>query len=85
MNYGIKKILKEKRFKNGRIIMAELLGLNLYSVMVFDENDKLVDSLCNCCFEKKYVKDILKLTRREYKKKMKEWFYEKSAESQSRS
>ncbi len=77
MNYGIKKILKEKRFKNGRIIMAELFGLNLYSVMVFDENDKLTDSLCNCCFDKKYVKDILKLTRREYKKKTKKWFYSK--------
>ena len=83
MNYGIKKILKEKRFKKGRIIMAEMFGLNLYSVMVFDESDKLVDSLCNCCFDKKYLKDILKSTRKEYKKKTKEWFYEKSSNSRS--
>ena len=35
MNFGIKKIIKEKHFNNGKIIMAELEGNNLFSILVF--------------------------------------------------
>ena len=52
MNFGIKKIIKEKHFKNGKIIMAELEGNNLFSILVFNQNNELVDSTCNCCFSK---------------------------------
>ena len=75
MNYGIKRIIKEKKFSNGKIIMAELFGCNLYGVLVFDENENLIDSLCNCCFSDDMTKKILKLTRTNYKEKIKEWFY----------
>ena len=75
MNYGIKRIIKEKHFKNGKIIMAELNGNNLFSVLVFNQNNKLIDSTCNCCFSDSFKKDILKLTRKEYKEKINQYFY----------
>ena len=51
MNYGIKKIIKQKNLKNGRrIMMVELFGSNLFAILVFDENNNLVDSECNCTF-----------------------------------
>lgn len=76
MNYGIKRIIKEKKFNKGKIIMAELFGNNMFAVLVFDENDKLVDSLCNCCFGESCLKNVLQLTRKNYKDKMREWFYD---------
>jgi len=75
MNYGIKRIIKQKCFQNGKIIMAELEGNNLFSVLIFNQNDKLVDSICNCCFSDSFKKDILKLTRKEYKEKINQYFY----------
>lgn len=56
--------------------MAELFGNNMFAVLVFDENDKLVDSLCNCCFGESCLKNVLQLTRKNYKDKMREWFYD---------
>lgn len=75
MNYGIKKIIKEKKFTNGKILMCELFGINLYAILVFNEKNELIDSLCNFCFEKSNIKEILKLTRLKYKEKIREWFY----------
>lgn len=74
MNFGIKKIIKEKHFNDGKIIMAELEGNNLFSVLVFNQNNELVDSTCNCCFSDLFKKDILKLTRKEYKEKINQYF-----------
>ena len=45
MDFGIKRIIKEKHFKNGKILMAELEGNNLFSVLVFNKE--------NNSFEKK--------------------------------
>ena len=70
MNFGIKKIIKEKHFKNGKILMAELEGNNLFWILVFNQDNELVDSTCNCCFTDSFKKDILKLTRKEYKEKI---------------
>jgi len=75
MNYGIKKIIKEKKFIDGKIIMCEIFGINLFAVLVF-KNDKLVDSICNFCFKKSSIKEIMRLTRKIYKEKLKEWFYD---------
>ena len=54
--------------------MAELEGNNLFSVLVFNQNNELVDSTCNCCFSDSFKKDILKLTRKEYKEKINQYF-----------
>lgn len=78
MNFGIKKIIKEKHFKNGKILMVELEGNNLYSILIFDKNNNLIDSLCNCCFDESLKKDILKLTRKNYKEKINQYFYKNS-------
>lgn len=75
MDYRIKRIIKEKKFSNGKIIMAELFGYNLYGVLVFDKDNQLIDALCNCCFSENMTKQILKLTRTKYKEKIKEYFY----------
>ena len=32
MNYGIKKVLKEKNVKDKKIVMAELFGTNLFAI-----------------------------------------------------
>lgn len=75
MDFGIKRIIKQKHFKNGKILMAELEGNNLFSVLVFNENDKLIDSICNCYFNNAFKSEILKLTRKEYKEKLNQYFY----------
>ena len=75
MDFGIKRIIKEKHFKNGKILMAELEGNNLFSVLVFNKENELIDSICNCCFGDSFKKDILKLTRKEYKEKINQYFY----------
>jgi hypothetical protein len=75
MDFGIKRIIKQKCFKNGKILMAELEGNNLFSVLVFNENDKLIDSVCNCYFNNTFKSEILKLTRKEYKEKLNQYFY----------
>ena len=31
-------------------MMVELFGSNLFAILVFDENNNLVDSECNCTF-----------------------------------
>jgi len=69
MDFGIKRIIKQKKLKNGKIIMAELFGTNLYSVLIFDENDNLISSECNCTFED--PKKARKITNQNYKKKLK--------------
>ena len=54
--------------------MAELEGNNLFSILVFNQNNELVDSTCNCCFGDSFKKDILKLTRKKYKEKINQYF-----------
>ncbi len=74
MNYGIKRIIKEKKLKNETIIMAEMEGYNLYSVLIFDKNNNLIFSNSNYYFKERYKKDILKLTRNIYKNKIQEYY-----------
>ena len=69
MNYGIKKVIKQKNLKNGRIMMVELFGSNLFAILVFDENNNLVDSECNCTFND--LKNARKITNKNFKKKLK--------------
>jgi hypothetical protein len=75
MDFGIKKIIKEKHFTDGKILMTELEGNNLYSILVFDRNDKLIDSVCDCYFTNSIKKDVMKLLRKEYKEKINQYFY----------
>lgn len=75
MDFGIKRIIKEKHFTNGKILMVELEGNNLFSVLVFDKNNHLIDSVCNCYFNNSFKNKILKLTRKEYKEKLNQYFY----------
>ena len=69
MNYGIKRIIKQKRLRNGKIIMAELFGTNLFAILVFDKNNNIIDSECNCTFEN--IKMARKITNLHYRKKLK--------------
>ena len=75
MDFGIKRIIKEKKFKNGKILIAELIGNNLFSVLVFNEKNELIDSTCNCCFNNSFKKDILKATTKKYREKINQYFY----------
>jgi hypothetical protein len=69
MNYGIKKVLKEKKVKDKKIEMVELFGNNLFAILIFDENDNLIDSECNCTFDD--IKMARKMTNQHYRKKLK--------------
>ena len=75
MNFGIKRIIKEKHFADGKILMVELEGSNLYSVLVFNKKDELIDSVCDCYFSSSIKKDMMKLLRKEYKEKINQHFY----------
>ena len=68
MNYGIKKVLKEKKVKDKKIEMVELFGTNLFAVLIFDENNTIIDSECNCTFED--LKKARKITNLHYRKKL---------------
>ena len=46
-----KKIIKKKCFKNGKILMVELEGKNLFSVLVFNKENQLLESFSRCCFD----------------------------------
>lgn len=74
MNYGIKKIIKKKLFSDGKVILAELFGNNLYGVLIF-KHDELIDCLCNCCFENSNKKEIVKQIKKKYKQKINQYFY----------
>ena len=50
-------------------MMVELFGNNLFAILVFDENNNLVDSECNCTFND--LKNARKITNRNFKKKLK--------------
>ena len=69
MDFGIRKVLKEKKDKDKKIDMVELFGTNLFAILIFDENDNLIDSECNCTFED--PKKARKITNLHYRKKLK--------------
>ena len=69
MNYGIKKIIKQKNLKNGKIMMVELFGNNLFGILVFDKDNNLIDSECNCTFDD--LKNARKITNKSYRNKLK--------------
>jgi len=74
MNYGIKKVIKEKKFSNGKIIICELFGYNLFALLVFDKNDYIVDSYCRSASDNSKYNECLSWLRKIYKKKIKEYF-----------
>ena len=54
-----KKNNKEKKcFKNGKILMVELEGKNLFSVLVFNKENQLLESFGRCCFDDSLKKKI---------------------------
>ena len=73
MNYGIKRIIKKKHVKNFVIELVELFGLNLYAILIFDEDNNLIDSECNCTFEDS--KMARKMTNKKFKEKLKNLGY----------
>ena len=73
MNYGIKKIIKKKHVKNFVIELVELFGYNLYAILIFDKDNNLIDSECNCTFED--CKMARKMTNKKFKEKLKKLGY----------
>lgn len=69
MDYGIRKVIKEKKVKDKKIEMVELFGTNLFAILIFDENNNIIDSECNCTFED--PKKARKITNLHYRKKLK--------------
>ena len=69
MDFGIKKVLKEKNVKDKKIVMAELFGTNLFAILVFNSEGNIIDSECNCTFED--PKKARKITNLHYRKKLK--------------
>jgi hypothetical protein len=74
MDYGIKKVIKEKKFSKGKIMIAQLNGHNLYGVLVFDSDGNLTDSCCNCCFDESNLREVFKMNRRIFKRKISQHF-----------
>ena len=68
MDFGIKKILKQKQVRNKKIVMAELFGNNLFAILIFDDDGNLVDSECNTSFSN--LKNARKITNYDYRKKL---------------
>lgn len=50
-DYGISKIIKSKTLTAGKIMLCQLQNSSTYAVLVFDNNDKLIDSICNICVD----------------------------------
>lgn len=55
--------------------MVELEGKNLFSVLVFNKENQLLESFGRYCFDDSLKKDILSIIRKKYKEKINQYFY----------
>ena len=75
MGYFTRNVIKQKKFKNGKIMLVEMKPATLFSIIIYNEKDEIIDSLSNTYFDKSDKNKILAFTKRLYKKKIKEYFY----------
>lgn len=65
MDYGIRKVLKEKELSSGKIQMCKMGG-SIYAVLVYNTRGALIDSVCNVC-DGKSSKEMLLELNKEYR------------------
>lgn len=68
MDFGIKKILKQKTVRDKKIMMVELFGNNLFAILILDDRGNIVDSECNTSFTN--LKVARKITNYDFRKKL---------------
>ena len=62
MDYGIRKVLKEKELSSGKIQMCKMGG-SIYAVLVYNKRGALIDSVCNICDGKSSKAMLLELNK----------------------